>query len=222
MDGQDLPVSRRFLDPTVGLFVSLYFILVAFFIVMNVISNQDTARRVAVLESVEDAFERPFPVPARAPGLVPPARHLATDSNFLLMSGDLVAALLGPSRRFPTEGGNALEIALPAHSLFFAGSSRLSEQAEVFFVRMNDLIRSAPDAERREIAFLFGQTGEEGDLAWRRADTLARAMVASGIPSHSISVGLLRSAPGLEIKSSFRIDSVASLKLDFAPEGEGS
>lgn len=219
--GPTSPV-RRLLDPTVGLFVSLYFILLAFFIVMNAVSNQDTARKVAVLESLENAFERPFPVPASSPGLVPPASHVAADSRFLLRSGELVSALLGPARHLPSEGGNRLVLALPAHALFYAGDIRLSEQAAQFFEAMAKLISEAGPGERREMAILFGQRGAEGELAWRRADALARAMIASTIPGHAIAVGLDARAPGLEIAIQFRIEEENALKLDFATTDEGA
>src|SRR5690606_15194347 len=43
------------------LHISLFLILIAFFMVLNALSNQEVTRRGAVIESVQNAFRRPLP-----------------------------------------------------------------------------------------------------------------------------------------------------------------
>jgi hypothetical protein len=199
----------RFIDPSIGLFVSLYLILLAFFIVMNVISNRETARSVAVVQSLEDAFERPFGPPVRRPGLLPPDRYAQSDSEFFRLAGALISEMPGLVRSYPAEGGNMLVFEMDARAIFFAQSAELSEQATAFFQKISTLIKSAPYGEKREIAFIFGQAKAEGDLAYRRANALALSLVGQGIPQSSLAIGLDKKAPGRRLKIHLRANQPA-------------
>ncbi|RMD88454.1 MAG: hypothetical protein D6807_05725 [Alphaproteobacteria bacterium] len=219
-----LQTGRRKGDPTLSLFVSLYVILLAFFIVMNAISNQETARAVAVLESVERAFERPFPPLARTPGFVPPAPHRALDGAFLVDAGELVSPLAGRAPDFPEQGGNQLSIELDAHRLFFENDARLSEQAARFLDSLASLLSGAPAEVRREALFLLGTKGSEGGLALARADRLGRALEAAGAPPGSVGVGIETEARARSVRIRFRAVPVDRDRITFAPEegGEGA
>jgi len=207
---------RRFVDPTVGLFVSLYLILVAFFIVMNEVSNQETARAVAAMESLDDAFERPYPVPALTPGLAPPASHPTGDEAFLVEAGELVASILGPPENVGAEGGNRRILELDTHALFFDDAPRLSAQAQRFFDALADVLAEAPAGIRREAVFLFGRAGDEGGFAVARADRLARAMAEAGAPPAAIGVGLAPELTGRELRIELRSAALARAQVRLA------
>lgn len=204
---------RRFIDPTVGLFVSLYFILVAFFIVMNAISNQETARSIAVIESLEEAFERPFEERARASGLIPPGRHIVSDDVFLEDVGSLIAAWRVPIKRYPSTGGNIARFEIRATSLFYVNDSHLSEQAGSLFTGLIALVDGAPTGMRREISFIFGQDGEAGIYAFRRADTLAQALQVAGMAENAIVVGLDQAQSGRVIVLEMRSAPIIGKRL---------
>jgi len=180
---------------------------------MNQISNQQTARAVAALESLDRAFERPFPEPAKTPGLAPPETHPASDPSFLIDAGELVSSLVGPPQATATSGGNLLLLRIDSHALFFAESARLSEQAELLLDRLAELLAGAPTGMRREVVALFGQDGGEGELAAARAERLARALEDAGAPANAIAVGLLPSRPGREIRLDFRTAPSAQAQL---------
>jgi len=210
---QQVSRRRRSLDPTVGLFVSLYLILLAFFIVMNHISNQQTARAVAAMESLERAFERPFPEPAKTPGLAPPQAHPASDPAFLQEAGELVSSLLGSPQATATKGGNLLQIQLDTHALFFSNAARLSEQAAPFLEEVAGLLSTSSEGMRREVVFLFGRSGEEGGLAASRAERLAVALEEAGAPVSGVSIGLLPTRSGREMRLDFRAAPLALSQL---------
>ncbi len=219
MAGTPHRADHRPIDPTIPLFVSLYVILLAFFIVMNVISNQTTARALAVLDSVERAFERPFPLRAEHPGFLPSAPHPAIDTTFLADAGALVSALEGVRRSHPAKGGNTLLVDFDVHRLFFEDSARLSEQATPFLHGLAALLAGAAPGERREALFYLGTDGAEGELAYARADTLARALVKAGVPTGSLGVGLAPDRRGREVE--LRLDSAprARSRVSLAPAG---
>ena len=52
--------GKRVADSTTGVFVSLYLIVLAFFIVMNVISNQVKSKVSASVSSVSDTFKAKY------------------------------------------------------------------------------------------------------------------------------------------------------------------
>lgn len=219
MAGNPHRAERRPTDPTVTLFVSLYVILLAFFIVMNAVSNQTTARALAVLDSVERAFERPFPLPAEHPGLLPSAPHPVIDTTFLADAGALVSALEGVRRSYPAKGGSVLLVDFDVHRLFFEDSARLSEQAAPFLHGLAALLAGAEAGERREALFYFGSDGDEGGLVYARADALARALEKAGAPAGSIGVGLAPDRRGRKVE--LRLDSAPQTRsrVSLAPAG---
>ena len=211
--------ERRLIDPTISLFVSLYVILLAFFIVMNVISNQTTARALAVLDSVGRAFERPFPFPAEHPGFLPSAPHPAIDTTFLADAGALVSALEGVRRSHPAEGGDVLFASFDVHRLFFERSARLSEQAAPFLRALAALLAGAAPGERREAIFYFGTDGDAGGLAYARADALARALEEAGAPAGSIGVGLAPDRRRRQVELRLASAPWARSRVSLAPAG---
>lgn len=213
--------ERGGFDPMVGLFVSLYFILLAFFIVLNLISNQQTARAVAVMESVGSAFERPFPERASMPGLTPPARHPAVESDFLVEAGAAVLGMPGASRMMPAEGGNLLEIAIDTHALFIVGEESFSEQAPALFTTLAALLADA-GGDRREAVFLFGDSGPQAELAHRRARRLAGAMVAAGSPDGSVGIGIRHGQAGRIVTARFSAAPLAATQIRLGGTAEGS
>lgn len=220
MERQDLETRGGF-DPMVGLFVSLYFILLAFFIVLNLISNQQTARAVAVMASLDSTFELPFPERASMPGLTPPARHPAVDSEFLVDAGSLVLGMSGTSQLAPAPGGNLLEIAIDTHALFIVGEDRFSEQAAGFFRDLAALLLDA-GSDRREAIFLFGDSGPQADLARRRALRLAGAMQAAGSPPGSVGIGLRQGQSARRITAHFSAAPLAATRIRLEGAGAGS
>lgn len=208
-------------DPMVGLFVSLYFILLAFFIVLNLISNQQTARAVAVMESLESTFERPFPERASIPGLTPPARHPAVESDFLVEAGAAVLGMPGTARQKPAEGGNLLEIAIDTHGLFIVGEDRFSEQAAGLFATLSALLADAA-GDRREVVFLFGDSGPQAGLARSRARALALAMTAAGSPAGSVGIGIRHGQSGRTIAARFAAAPLAATQIPLADAKGGA
>lgn len=196
--------DRRFLDPTVGLFVSLYFILMAFFIVMNTLSNQETARAAAVVASLERAFERPFETPAQASGLIPPGRHIVSDDAFLEDVGTLIAAWQVPVTHYASRGGNVVRFKIRASRLFYVDDARMSAQALSLLSRLAALVEAAPAGMKRDITFIFGQEGRAGSFAFRRADALARTALRAGMPESTLVVGLDQTQSGQMIALEMR------------------
>lgn len=193
-----------------GLFVSLYLILLAFFIVLNAISNQSRARTEAVIDSLVNTFERPFQAAARS--LLPNKPRAASPPDFLSEANTLMSGIAALDADGPSLGGNVLKVSVPDHALFFKDQARLSRQALVLLRRLSVLATGSGAGERREVTVLFGRgtATEDLKLSRHRADALARMLVAQGMPAGHLAVGLqsgTASSVGFEFSSRHSIGS---------------
>jgi len=204
MDRPPQSPSRRFTDPTVWVFVSVYLIVLAVFAVLYQVSEQKTARAAAAMESLDTTFQRLYPAPTRATGPVPPDEAAAADPRFFRRADEIAASMLAGVPSAGPDSPNSQLIALDSHALFFDDAARLSAQAAPFFDALASLLADAPAGRRREALFLFGQEGEEGGLAHARAERLARALAAAGAPETAFAVGLRDGLTGRDLQIELR------------------
>lgn len=182
------------------LHISLFLILIAFFMVLNALSNQEVTRRGAVIESVQNAFRRPLP---RAEDLdLLAGRQLdAHMAEFHEALAGIFAAMTEFPGQFGWPGRGLIRAELPAAS-FFAGTD---DEIRADRARMLDdlaatLIRGHA-GERRAIEILVAVPpallhGADADDAARnshlaRAAALARALEVRGVPGNAITTGVM-------------------------------
>lgn len=204
-----------------GLFVSLYLILLAFFIVLNAISNQSRARTEAVIDSLVDTFERPFQAAAKSLRLTDKPRATPPPRDYRSQANTLMASIASFDDGGPSLGGNVLKLSVPDHALFFNGQARLSRQADVLLRRMAVLVQDADARERREVTIVFGRGSgtEDITLSRRRADAIARMLVAQGMPPGHLAVGL-RPGPADSVGFEFSSRPTVGSRVHLGPAAE--
>ena len=219
---------RAFEDPSVGIFISLYLILVAFFMVLNSISNQETARAAAVMESVNSTFKKTFQPKADVIDLLATPDAIAPNDEYMDAVRGLLAGVLELEGRFPAPGGNTLTVDIPVTTLFAGGAARVRQDRLAFVEQLIELIQLAPSTERREVAFILGTGVVRSDarqeryrlLAMRRAGSLARSLRARGLADGALTVGLIERASN-DVTVIFRTGPVDQMRVTFA-DGEGA
>lgn len=168
-------------DSTMGLFVALYLILLAFFIVLTSISQQSTARATAAMESVNAVFKQAGVVDddfnrddlrsaASDPVLIEIERAFSTAFNI--------------TGQYAVSGGHIYQVQLPATYLFETGSFRVRQDVHHVLDELLKLLKNAPNGQKQEMALLFGSGGPTIDreltrsqeIAVRRAGSFARYM----------------------------------------------
>lgn len=180
-----------------SLFVSLYLILLAFFIILNSISNQATAKSSATMESVNNTFSNDNPSPATE-------LDLQSDEVMSAPLDDLLTKIQGRfyaefeiEGRFSNEGGRALEIRFPVNYLFDRGSFELGTARQTFLSDIVSDLNNINAGNKLDVAFLFGTGGEvisknvtrSQEIAIRRAGALARYLRTQGIRAGQFSTG---------------------------------
>lgn len=191
-------------DPSVALFLGLYLILLAFFILLSTISSLSVSKSAAAVGSINSAFRSDSRVEA-----------LTGDSILLVQgAGQLDRNLLGAVRAsfsgaFPNEEidetvvGTAVRFVLSMDRIFQPGSPAVQEEADDLLERLAASLESSAVGFRNEVEVVL-RTGAdlrsvgnpERRLLIERAGTLAREMVAKGVHVRSVQTGLRAGTSG--------------------------
>lgn len=194
----------RINDPNVVLFLGLYLILLAFFIMLNTISSLSASKSAAAVGSVNSTFRSDSRIEA-----------LTGDSLLLVRgAGQLDRNLLGAVRAsfsgtFPNEEidetviGTAVRFVVSADSIFQPGSPAVQKEASDLFARLATSLESSVLGFRNEVEVVV-RTGEdlpspespEHRLLVERSGALAREMLANGVHARAFQTGLRAGAPG--------------------------
>ncbi len=202
-------------DSSIVLLLSLKLILLAFFILLNALSEFEEARTRQVIDSVNEAFNgqiEPINAPALlngSPGFLPEAEGLINDVGSLFES--LVPAL----RSTRTARTRAVHIELSSVTLFEIGKDTLRPERKALIRRLAKALlqRSARDLVYK-LEFLHGvpadgATGAARSQEIRRAADLAALLMDEGMAPAVLSIGVLPNRPG-------RVEFVLSVRDDSA------
>jgi len=211
-------------DSAIVLLLSLKLILLAFFILLNALSDFEEARTHQVIDSVSKAFHgqlEPVNAPALlngSPGLLPEAEALINDV------GSLFESLVPAQRSVRTARTRAVHIELPSVALFRIGKDNLRPERKALIRRLAKALlqRSARDLVYK-LEFLHGipgdgATGASRTQEIRRASGLAALLMEEGLAPELLSIGVLPGRSG-------RVEFVLSVRdetsgPDGTPSGE--
>lgn len=183
------------------LMLSLFLLLLVFFIVLNAHAVRRTERAGAVMASVERSFPD-FVIDARLrDGMEPVASRSGTvfAAERLHDMGQMFATEIAVARVDSVRPGRLLEVRLPADALFLPGTATLRPDRQGLLDRVSLALRAARPGERVEVDALLAI--DEGAASHppgpvQRAGALARALVGDGAPAGSVTVGVERGEPG--------------------------
>ncbi|GHF29331.1 hypothetical protein GCM10017044_25730 [Kordiimonas sediminis] len=184
-------------DSSLGLFVSLYLLLLAFFVILNAMSNQATSRAEAVMDSVSATFRNPavpmaenfdFLAEEELPG---PTDTVLTDINGLFMTEFSIPG------RYTSEGGDVMEFTIPESFFYVRGSLTVRTDKHPFLDSLIETIKRIDKGTQQEMVFMFASgTGRISsgldagqELSIRRAGALARMLADKGLPLGAFSTG---------------------------------
>jgi hypothetical protein len=207
-------------DGNIVLLLSLKLILLAFFILLNALSDFEEARSKQVINSVNEAFSgqhNPINAPALldgSPGLLPEAETLINDVGSLFES---IVPVIESTR---TDRARVVEIDLPSSALFKIGSDTLRPDRTGLIRR---LAQSLLQRNANEIVYNLefvhgvpegGATGALRQQEVRRASGVVTLLAGAGLPLDRLSIGVLPGRAG-------RVAFVLSIRDDSMPS-EGS
>ncbi len=183
---------------TSSLFVSLYLVVLAFFILLNANARIEQEKREAALGSIRETFTivkhrqgDPNPDASASIGsevalraFMAPVRKLAREA-IQLMDAKVV------------EEGNVMEVTLPLWRIFFEGRAELRPAAQQFMVRLADQVSKQERGGRVDMESIFAADVKEGarpdattSLSVARAGLMARTLMEYGVEEETIFVGM--------------------------------
>lgn len=210
---------------TVALFLGLYLVVLAFFILLVTISTVEETKSKKVMDSLSSAFT----------SIVPPSADL---QNFKSKDGDVLAgqefqqqvtgifsAALGIDKIETVQPGRQMRLVLRADSLFFQNEARIRPAMFPLLDRAVAALSSRPAGLRYDMEFVIGTTTAkdgktmpvEETLEVRRAGAFANEMNARGIPPDSLAVGMRPGHVG-EVMIWFYTRDIEKSKLQFKEE----
>jgi hypothetical protein len=181
------------------LLLSLKLILLAFFILINSLSEFETHKTQTVLDSVNRTFKGKIVTPRDAAdspaslGVLPLPRSLTGEV------GSLFESFVPDAKAKETNQATTLRVDMPVTALFRPGEDGIRPERKVLIRRLaRALMRDPSGVLKYQLAFLHGVPAGGGDdvsLAVRRADSVARYLVRQAIPPQVVTVGLEPALP---------------------------
>jgi len=205
------PVAEASSGNTVSLFLALYLLILAFFILLVSISSPEQLRSRAVMDSLTSTFASVLPPNADPVAFAAREGEVVAGQAFL----DDLAQVFGTALRVAqvevVQPGREMRIDLPAHALFQVGTADIRDSRDAFLDRLVATLSAPPPGSRVVLEFVAGTEptakgllpGGES-LGLRRAVAFAADAQARGAPPGSISVAL-RPGAGETIDVWFRL-----------------
>ncbi|MBL4615572.1 MAG: hypothetical protein JKY27_11955 [Magnetovibrio sp.] len=213
-------------NSTLALFLGLYLVVLAFFILLVTISTVEETKSKKVMDSLSSAFT----------SIVPPSADL---TSFKSKDGDVLAGqefqqqvtgifstALGIDKVEMVQPGRQMRLLMKADNLFFTDEARIRPAMYPLLDRTVAALSNRPPGLRFDLEFIIGvETAADGKtmpveetLELRRAGAFAEEMNSRGIPPDSIAVGIRPGHVG-EVVIWFYTRDIEKTKLKFE-EGE--
>lgn len=202
MDFQEDSPKRRGGDAAVVYMVSIYLLLIAFFVILHTISKKEAVREAAVVGSLRVTFQRPEDRTEDLPSASGRTELSGPNEVFRDQLESVFGSFLDTARFSQVKKGNVLQVTVAAKDLFYDRTATLRADRIDLMRRMADLVTN-PQPYRRntiEIGFeaavpLDGNDGLGRRLEIRRGGVLARDLVRNEVDPALVTVGIFRGAP---------------------------
>jgi flagellar motor protein MotB len=206
---------------TFVVFLSLYLLLLAFFIILYSISTFEEERTAAALGSVTATFATSKYSRAESEYLPATDGTRLAPPELLERTAELVKTAFPVAEVEVVTPNRVIEISLPTESLFFEGEARLRPEAAAILRGIADLLGRHPPGLRYETEILVGspwtterdlKKGQTLEIA--RAGAFARELGSHGLPGSRMAVGLNQGEPE-RVRLLIHVRSEDDPKVDF-------
>jgi flagellar motor protein MotB len=185
-------------DNTVALFLGLYLVVLAFFILLVTISTLEETKSKKVMDSLSSAFTSIIPPTADLQSFKSKDGDVLAGQEFQQQVTGIFATELGIDKVETVQPGRQMRLVMAADNLFFQGEARIRPAMFPLLDRTVAALSNRPPGLRYDLEFVIGTpTLSDGKtmpiaqtLEVQRAGAFARAMFERGIPPDSVSVGM--------------------------------
>ena len=196
MDGEpDLPRTDGS-NASIVYMVSVYLLLIAFFVILHTVSKKEEVKAAAVVGSLRVTFQRPEHKTEDLPQDTGQPKFSGPNKEFRDHVIGLFGSFINSARFSQSEAGNVLRVTSRPEDLFYAGTSTLRADRIDLVRRMADMITNPQPyrSNRIEIWLEAGkrQTGPAGkQLSIRRAGIIARDLEKHEVDPRQVTIGIV-------------------------------
>jgi flagellar motor protein MotB len=207
------PLRRRSANDSgvQSLALSLFLVLLAFFVMLVSISTFEDRKVSSALQSVQLQF-RPGGEAEQTPSTIDPQTELrALQTAFLERLRTLLSSEIESARAEADAAGTVLFLAFPVTQFFAPGSAVVRGERAALFEGIAQIIEDRPPGSEVTVEVFFdsekpGAAGDGAQIAVRRAAAIGADLVARGVMKEWVSVGLRPGASGV-VEFVFRLRS---------------
>ena len=193
-NGASKPVQR---DWTTLVFVSLYLVLLAFFLGLNAASTKEGDKVRKAMESIDARFRGPFYEESGVMDVKERPGVLRTSNDALDDIGVLLRGIaLTPGLKTQADG-DTLKVSVLTHKLFPPRGSALRDNQSGLFDSLAEILTGSDGDGPVDTSFVIGtgdklpQAGTQAaTLAARRAASLEAALVSRGVTPSTVAAGI--------------------------------
>jgi hypothetical protein len=200
------------------LFLGLFLLLLAFFVLLNALATREEIRTRAVINSLILTFQAPeLETPAKkvfisALAPVPEPEDLVDEFERLWVSS---IPLLKVTR---LSQGRTMEVVMPTNELFVGAGADLRADRVTLFVNTAKALAFKSDGFVNELEFVFGVPKElrlsDESVQVLRAAAIARELIANGAPADTVTVGTQWGA-ARQVRMRFHVREESKAYVDF-------
>lgn len=194
---EEIPSAPLRPDQSVWLFLALYLLLLAFFILLNAISETADARVSAAVESVKEAFTDRRPETDEFVDIAENPESLLVSEDYIENVKAVFSTSLNEKGFHESLAGDLLRVSVPVEVFFPPGSATMQLGVSKLFEALSASLSAPVTGERRQLEIVLGSGpkmpggSDLGNaLEIRRAGSLARALRARGLPPGSLTTGV--------------------------------
>jgi len=206
---------------TVIVFLSLFLLVLAFFIVLVSISTVEEVKSKAVMKSLTSTFATFQPSGTKPTDFTSKEGDVLGGQAFQEKITGIFATALQVAKVKVVKPGRLMRAAMPSSAMFVEGEEGIKPSVFPFLDRVVAALGGRPPGVRFDMEFIIGapytdqySLPESQTLEMRRAGGFAREMLSRGAPPDSISIGL---APGdsEHITIRFYVRNQDDVRLEF-------
>lgn len=212
---------------TVTLFLGLFLLVLAFFILLVSISTVESVKSRRVMDSLSSTFSAFFDPTSEPRPFTSREGDILGGQRFLERISGVFATGVRVTRTEILQPGQLMRVTLDADQLFVPDETTIRPVRHALLDRIVAALNTRPPGARYEMEFIMGSPAQDGALPigqtreTARAGGLAREMIKRGAPADSLSIGIRPGDPS-EVTIWFRVADEDRARLRFdRPDGAG-
>lgn len=219
MDEFDPKYAGPVKDTGPVLFLSLFLLLLAFFILLNALATRDDLRVRAVIDSLVLTFKPPDQEQISVEAFVSALEQTPTAEQLIQEMERLWVGTIPMTKVEQLRPGRLMQFVVPVHEVFVGRSANIRADRRQLLVRIAKTLGLKAEGRVNELQFVVDDgTGELGNrkLQTERVSGIVREFVSHGAPAQTVTAGL-QSGLNRSVRVRFFVRDEARAYLDFKP-----